>query len=409
MNLLDIALKNLNRRKGKLLLTVIGMVIGITTIITLSAVTDAMNTDLGDKFDQIGANIVITAKSNDMSLTYGGISVSGVSVESGQLDDSVPAKILTIPNKDNISVVSPKLITGTDVENKKALIVGVNFLPELSLKSWWNIRTVDKPEGTNPPLTEEQKKKRPERRSLPTVKADQVILGKVTADRLQKKPGDTIEILGKKFTVWGVIDPVGSTVDDSIHMDLKTTQELFQLKNQVSFIEVAALCTNCPIDDIIAQISDKLPDAEVSAVREAVKAREQTIEKFSDFVKGVSVIVLAIGSVVVMMTMLTSVNERTREIGILRAIGFRKSDVSFIILIESLILSLIAGLVGYLLGMGLAILIGPVIAQMDVTIAWNLSYSIVAVGLAVLVGLLASIIPAWKATTLDPVEALRFI
>lgn len=409
MNLFDIALKNLNRRKTKLLLTVIGMVIGITTIVTLSAVTDAMNTDLGDKFDQIGANIVITAKSNDMSLSYGGMAVSGVSVESGQLDDSVPNKIMNIANKDNISVIAPKLITGTDVEGKKALIVGVNFLPELSLKSWWNIRTVDKPEGTNPPRTEEQKKERPKRRSLPKLDSNQLILGNGAAERLQKKPGDSIEILGKKFTVWGVIDPVGSTVDDSIHMDLKTTQELFQMKNQLSFIEVAALCTNCPIEDMIMQISAELPDAEVTAVREAVKAREQTIEKFSDFVKGVSVIVLAIGSVVVMLTMLTAVNERTREIGILRAIGFRKSHVSLIILIESLILSLIAGIVGYVLGMLLANFIGPVIAQMDVTIGWNLAYSVQAIGLALVVGLLASIIPAWKATTLDPVEALRFI
>lgn len=409
MNLFDIALKNLNRRKTKLLLTVIGMVIGITTIVTLSAVTDAMNTDLGDKFDQIGANIVITAKSNDMSLTYGGIAVSGVSVESGQLDDTVPSRIMNIANKDNISVIAPKLITGTDVEGKKALIVGVNFIPELSLKSWWNIRSLDQPAGTNPPLTEEQKKEKPKRRSLPRIETNQVILGKTAAEKLQKKPGDTVTILGKEFTVWGVIDPVGSTVDESIHMDLKTTQELFKLQNQLSFIEVAALCTSCPIEDMIMQISAELPDAEVTAVREAVQAREQTIEKFSDFVSGVSVIVLAIGSVVVMLTMLTSVNERTREIGIMRAIGFRKSHVSMIILSESLILSLIAGIVGYIVGMLLAGLIGPGIAQMDVSISWNLVYSVQAIGLALIVGLLASIIPAWKASTLDPVEALRFI
>lgn len=386
------------------------MVIGIATIVTLFTITKAMKTDLGDRFDQIGANIVIVPKSDNLSLSYGGMSVSGVSADAKQLDNSVAKRILTIGYKDRISVIAPKLITGTKVEGNKALIVGVNFIPELSLKSWWNIRTVDKPQGTNPPLTEEEKKNlKPQRKSMPNIKDNEVILGKNAADKLNKKPGDVITVLGQKFRIWGVIDPVGSTVDDSIHMDLLKTQTLFKMPNQLSFIEVAALCTNCPIEDIMAQIQEKLPEAEVTAVREAVKAREETIDKFTSFAKGVSIVVFFIGALVVFLTMTSSVNERTREIGIFRAIGFRKSHVMIIIFLEGIIISLLAGIIGYLLGMLAAFVVGPIIAQMEINITWNWVLGFEAIAIAMLVGISASILPARQAAKLDPAEALRFI
>lgn len=406
----NIAINNLRRRKAKVFFILAGMVIGIATIVTLFTITRAMKTDLGDRFDQIGANIVIIPKSDNLSLSYGGMSVSGVSSDAKQLDNSVPERILTIGYKDRISVIAPKLITGTTVEGKKSLIVGVNFIPELSLKSWWNIRTVDKPQGTNPPLTEEEKKNlKPQRKSMPNIKDNEVVLGKNAADKLNKKPGDVITVLGQKFRVWGVIDPVGSTVDDSIHMDLLKTQTLFKMPNQLSFIEVAALCTNCPIEDIMAQIQQKLPEAEVTAVREAVKAREETIDKFTSFAKGVSIVVFFIGALVVFLTMTSSVNERTREIGIFRAIGFRKSHVMIIIFIEGIIISLLAGIIGYLLGMLAAYVVGPIIAQMEINITWNWLLGFEAIGIALLVGISASILPARQAAKLDPAEALRFI
>lgn len=409
MNLGNIALSNLKRRKARLLFVLIGMAIGITTIVALFAITDAMKVDLGDKFDQIGANIVIVPKTDDLSLSYGGMTVTGVSTQAKQLDAGALDLILTIPNKENISTVAPKLITGADVEGQKSIIVGVNFIPELSLKSWWNIRTVEKLEGTNPPVSDELKELKPQRRSTPNIQKDEVILGHNAAQKLNKKAGDPITIQGQPFRVWGVIDPVGSTVDDSIHMDLGVTQTLFNLPNQLSFIEVAALCTSCPIDEMIAQLSQVLPDDQVSAVREAVKAREETIDKFTSFAKGVAGVVLVIGSLVVFLAMMGSVNERTREIGIFRAIGFRKSHVTVIIILEALVISVLAGLSGYLAGMAIAEGVGPLIAQMDINIQWDIRYFAQAMVIALGLGLLSSILPARKAASLDPAEALRFI
>ena len=405
MNLGNIAINNLMRRKSRILFILAGMVIGITTITALFSVTDAMKIDLGDKFDQIGANIVITPKSKDLSLSYGGMTVSSVSAQEKPLDENVPSRILQIPNKDKISVIAPKLITETPVEGKRSLVVGVNFIPELTLKSWWNIRTVEKPAGTNPPLEEKVLVKK----SLPKLTENEVILGSLAAEKLAKQPGDTLVIQGQQFKVWGVIDPVGSTVDDSIHMDLKKTQSLFNLKGQLSFIEVAALCTNCPIEDMIIQLEAALPEAESVAVREAVKTREDTVDKFTSFAKGMSIIVLAIGSFVVFLTMLSSINERTREIGILRAIGFRSSHITTIILIEAMIISSLAGIIGFVSGMVMAELVGPLIAQMDINIIWSMEYGVQAFLIAIVLGVVASVIPAIKAANMDPNESLRFM
>ena len=192
-------------------------------------------------------------------------------------------------------------------------------------------------------------------------------------------------------------------------MSLPEAQQILGKPNSISFIEVSALCNTCPIDDIVAQLQSKLPDAEVSASKEAVQARKDIVDRFASFALAISVVVLVIGSLIVFTTMMSSVNERTREIGIFRAIGFRKGHIMTIILLEAVLVSLVGGLIGYLLGMGAAWGVGPAIAQMDLNITWQLPVAAGALGLAVLIGILASLSPAWRAAKLDPVEALRFI
>jgi len=116
--------------------------------------------------------------------------------------------------------------------------------------------------------------------------------------------------------------------------------------------EVAALCTACPIEDMVTQISEKLPGAKVMAIQQVVKGRMETLHHFKKFSYGVSAVVILIGGLVVLVTMMGSVKERTEEIGIFRAIGFRKSHIMRIILLEALIVSSIAGIFGYFIGFG---------------------------------------------------------
>ncbi|MDA8235259.1 MAG: ABC transporter permease [Clostridia bacterium] len=398
MRLESIAINNLRRRKAKMLFLVIGMVIGITTIVTLFTITKSMKIELGNKFDQIGANMLIIPKADKLTLSYGGVPVSGVSFDVKKIDSSAIDKIRTIKNKENIAVVSPKLLGGIKVNEKNALAIGIQFKNELRMKRWWKINTdAGKPE---------QFEAKPQRMEM---KNTEVLLGSELAAKLDKKPGETVNIGDQSFTVRGVIQSLGSEEDNSILLDLTVAQEILNRPNMISMIEVSALCNTCPIEEIVAQISEKLPQTNVLAVKEAVEARKAVVDRFANFALAISVVVLLIGSLVVFLTMMGSVNERTREIGIFRSIGFRKVDVAQIILTEAAVVSILGGISGYLLGMVVAGSTAPLIAQMDLTIPWELNIAAGALGISVIVGLLASVFPAYQAAKLDPSEALRFI
>jgi putative ABC transport system permease protein len=107
------------------------------------------------------------------------------------------------------------------------------------------------------------------------------------------------------------------------------------------------------------------------------------------------------------ITMMSSVNERSREIGILRAIGYRKSHVMQIIILEAGIISSLGGAAGYLTGFGIGAAILPFLSDTGSRVAWSPMVPLVVLAVSVLVGLTAAIYPAYRATRLDPVEALR--
>ena len=152
-----------------------------------------------------------------------------------------------------------------------------------------------------------------------------------------------------------------------------------------------------------------MPDARITALAQAVRGRQQTVDQLTSFSVAVSAVVLLIGALVVLTTMMSSVNERTREIGIFRAIGFRRSHVARVILTEAFVVSLLGGILGWLIGMLASQALGPAVAQLSVPVRWDPLLAAGAVGLSIAVGMAASAYPAMRAANLDPAEALRFI
>ena len=153
--------------------------------------------------------------------------------------------------------------------------------------------------------------------------------------------------------VSGILKPTGSQDDQLIFMPLRTAQTLLNKEGLVSMAEVAALCKDCPIGAMVKQISDVVPGAKVMAIQQVVKGRMEALAQFKKFSYGVSIVVVLVGSLVVLVTMMGSVRERTEEIGIFRAIGFRKSHVFKIVLLEAGFISAVAGILGYLAGFGI--------------------------------------------------------
>ncbi|HKZ18404.1 MAG TPA: ABC transporter permease, partial [Geobacteraceae bacterium] len=139
MKLHNISINNLRRRKAKMAFLTIGLMVGIATIVTLVTLTNSMSGDIERKMDEFGANILITPRSNDLSMSYGGISLGGVTFDQKEIREEDLTKIKTIGNHKNISAVSPKVLGGVKVAGKDVLLVGIDFESELKMKQWWQV------------------------------------------------------------------------------------------------------------------------------------------------------------------------------------------------------------------------------------------------------------------------------
>lgn len=384
MKLHTISINNLKRRKAKMAFLTVGLTVGIATIVTLVTLTRSMSGDIERKMDEFGANILVTPQSNGLSMNYGGISLGGVTFDQREIREDDLAKIKTITNHKNISAIAPKVLGGIKVAGHDVLLVGVDFDSELKMKQWWKIFG-DAPKGDY-----------------------EVLLGSDASKVLNASSGESITIKGEAFKVAGVLDQTGSQDDALVFASLPKAQKLLGKEGRITLAEVAALCSGCPIGDMVTQIAEKLPDAKVSAIQQVVEGRLKALDQFKRFSYAMAGVVVFIGSLIVFVTMMGSVNERTVEIGVFRAIGFRKSHIMRIILLEAALVSLLAGVLGYAVGMGGAKLALPFMAESkNAHLLWDGFVAFGSIGLALTLGLLASLYPALHASKMDPTEALR--
>jgi putative ABC transport system permease protein len=156
----------------------------------------------------------------------------------------------------------------------------------------------------------------------------------------------------------------------------------------------------------VGQLSAALPGARVSTVREAVQSRLHAVNEFKGFSYAIVGVVVGIEILVVFLTMMGSVHERTTEIGVFRAIGFRRGQITRLVLIEAVVAGVVAGVLGYLAGMAITYAALPLLAG-GTPVAWTPLLGVGAVAVAALTGALAALYPALRAGKLDPTEALR--
>jgi putative ABC transport system permease protein len=384
MTLIDIAFRNLVRRKSKSFFILAGLVIGVATVVALFSFGDAVTQDINHKLEKYGANILIVPKTESLSLSYGGLSLGGFSFEMQEIREADMAGIRSIKNAQNIAALGPMVLGVVEAGNRQVLLAGVDFDATTLLKPWWKIRGAF-----------------PEEKGL--------VLGSEAARLLSVEPGGTLLINGTEHPVSGVLNTTGSQDDQLVFARLKTAQHLLGKEGRISMAEVAALCRDCPIEDMVGQISSVLPGAKVMAIQQVVKGRMETLAQFRKFSYGISGVVVLIGSLVVLVTLMGSVRERTEEIGIFRAIGFRKQHVMRIILVEALFLSFVSGILGYGIGLGGS---NGAFRMFSESGAWILPDVPMAAGsllLAVLVGIVSSAYPALMASRMDPNEALKTI
>ena len=421
MRLIDIALGHLRRGTARAALVAVGLAIGVATAVALAGVTTALERHLGEEIDRYGANIVVAPRTDGLEVTYGGVSVSGVSYEVERLRVEDLEAIRSIEYAERLAVVAPALVGAVDAGGRRVPVAGVDFEETTRLKSWWHV------EGRVPAARDEvllgseaatvlaglaaeaPESEDASRHATHAGRATKVEPAKAATDATPVEPArDRVRLGGREFRVAGVLAPTGSADDRMAFVDLATGQELLGRPGELSLVEVSALCIECPVEMMVAQISDALPNANVTAVQQAVKVRSMTLSRVGRFGAALAAVVLVVGALLVFVTVTSSVAERRREIGVLRAVGFRRSHILSILGIEIAAVSAAGGLVGW----GLGIVAGAVAIRYfteGAALAVDVDpiVALVAVGGAVALGALGALYPALRASRLDPTEALR--
>jgi len=192
LKLYNISLNNLRRRKGKVIFLVSGLLIGIATIVTLISITQSMSRDVEERLDRFGANIVMTPRSENLSLSYGGISVGGVNYETVDFRESDLAHIRDIKNSANLGIVAPKVLGPWELDGKRVLLMGADLQAELSLKTWWQFQ------------------------GMPTGQPDDLIVGSEAARLFNLELGDSLSLGTESFVVSTILHPTGGPEDGII-------------------------------------------------------------------------------------------------------------------------------------------------------------------------------------------------
>ncbi len=433
MQLYHIVFNNLYRRKAKMLFVLLGLVIGIATIVSVYGIVETMKTQMTKQVTEFGVNVVIKPDSDGLTLSYGGITLPEIMYDVNQLTTADLDKINTLPSKDMIRVMAPKLLgMGTLTNGQKITVVGANLQEEFKVKPWLRIgaeadETLSNEIPDNETLSNEvldnkrvdnTGKKEMDyvaidltREDLEQIKllGDEVIIGSVLAKNLSIGKGDTLTIEGRELRIYATLLESGTVQDQQMFMNLSDAQSLLGRSNEITVIEMAVDYFAGSEEILLAQISEELPETHVTSLRQETLRQDEMLARLVRFGMAISLLVLFVGMFIVGLTMLSSVRERTREIGIFRAIGFRKKHIMQMIIMEGTIISIVGGVIGFIVGMLIARYAGPLFTGSEIQIPWQFGLLLVSIGISVMIGLMASLYPAYQATKLDPVEALRFI
>ncbi|MFH1788773.1 MAG: ABC transporter permease [Candidatus Altiarchaeota archaeon] len=380
-------------------LTMIGIFIGIAAVVSLISLGQGLEDAINEQFEAMGSNIVMVQPGQGM---MGGLGSSSTLREH---DKRVIEKSRGVNLAGGMISKMARASYGGD-----NTYTWVSAIPtDESMKIVEDMASVRIAEG---------RKFRPDDkyRAIITVR---ILEGKV----FDKKVGigDSIDIEGKQFRVIGSLEAFGNSQDDSsIWIPLETAMELFDTEDYI--IIMAQTKGGFEPADVAEEIKKNMrKDRGLKEGEEdfTVQTQEQLMDSVSSIldvvqavVIGIALISLLVGGIGIMNTMYTAVVERTKEIGVMKAVGARNNDILALFIVESGVLGLAGGLVGIIIGLGLsktveyaaAVELGETMIQAH--ISWQLIGG--ALAFSFIVGSLSGVLPAQQASHLKPVDALRY-
>ncbi len=398
VELVQLALSRIAAARLRAILTMLGVIIGVGSIVALVSVAQGATSGITDRIEGLGTNLLTV---NPGSSTQGFVRQGAGSATTLTLGDAE-----AIAGVEGVAAVAPQVSTQAVVvagsENTTTSVIGTTA-------DYLRIRTYDVWQGSF--LT-----------NVANAASMRVaVLGATTADDLglgESAIGSDVLLNGIPFRVVGILQAKGSSgtgsQDDQVVIPLSAAQRYFVAGTTVSSIAVSVASAS----DITATQARITTLLEIRHGTDgtnddfSIANQAQLLDTFSSvtglltlLLAGIASISLVVGGIGIMNIMLVSVRERTREIGIRKAIGARGADILLQFLVEALVLSLAGGLIGIVIGVAASAVIGNLAG-------WGFSFSLVtvvlAVGFSLAVGVVFGVWPARQAARLDPITALRY-
>jgi len=397
---LRLSSSNVKKRKLRVFLTLLGIMIAIATIFMLISLSIGLQEAVQEQFRLLGADKFFIQPKGQL----GGPGTGGA-IELTDNDFDVIKKISGVKEATYYTAASAKI----EYKDKVRYFAAVGL----------DLDTADL-------FTESSSYKALEGRFIKKGDIDGVMLGYQYAhNNLFEKPikaGDKILINGKEFNVKTILSSTGDPQNDQlVYMSIKDLRALFNIPTRIDFfivqiesgedIKVVAAATERKLMKSRG-LDEKTIDFTVITPEELLKSFEMVLNIITGFLLGVAAISLLVGGIGIANTMFTSVLERTKEIGIMKSIGAKNSDILIIFLMGSALL----GLAGGLLGIGLGYTVSKTIEYIGVNqlntnllkAATPLYLVIGCIAFAVLSGSISGTIPAYRASKIKPVDALRY-
>ena len=235
----------------------------------------------------------------------------------------------------------------------------------------------------------------------------QILLGRMVADGMGKEVGDTIEVGGYRYRVVGIFESSSGWMEMGGVVTLRDAQTFAGKPHKVAMYMVKVKDPS-QAEEVVDKINTLFPEVHASLTGEFAEQMPD-MEAMDAMMAAISFLAVFVGGLGVMNTMLMAVLERTREIGVLRALGWRRRRILGMILQEAILLGIFGGLTGILIALGLGSLFSktPMVGEMLKPV-WAYDIFIRAIVIALILGVLGGIYPAIRATRLQPVEALQY-
>lgn len=367
--------RNMGRRKLRTGLTVTGIVIGILALTVMGSMSEYFNGLIDNAINLLGTNIVVSPKNNDFESVLTANDERRVRRIAGVLD-VVPIANDTIDEFGGVSFGVPDIVYGVPAEHSGTLF------PTVSLeKGRWLQRGDDY----------------------------ETVVGSQLAKKRKLDIGSTIRYHDHDLVVVGIMNPTQTTPDSIAMVNLDTVRRLLKAPDIIAAMYV--MPENPALVDTIAKnIRDNVENVQVFTPQEAAAQAQQALAVFNVILVGGAVLAVFVGGLAVINTMIMSVNERRHEIGLKKAVGASDGEIVREYLLEAAMIGFVGGIVGLLLGWGLASLLNAVTSQaLGGSSIFNVTprLMLVSITFAMVLGMIAGFYPAWNAARLDPVKALR--